>query len=96
VILDDATSAVDPAVEADILDELADLDTSVVIVAYRRSSILLADSVIYVDDGRVIGRGEHDRLYAAVPAYAQLIDAYDVDVESGADPADSADEESGS
>ncbi len=79
LILDDATSAVDPAVEAAILDELADLDTSVVIVAYRRSSILLADSVIYVEDGRVIGRGTHHHLYGSVPAYAALIDAYDVD-----------------
>ena len=79
LILDDATSAVDPAVEAAILDELADLDTSVVIVAYRRSSILLADTVIYVEDGRVIGRGDHHHLYETVPAYAALIDAYDVD-----------------
>ena len=79
LILDDATSAVDPAVEAAILDELADLDTSVVIVAYRRSSILLADVVIYVEDGRVIGRGDHDHLYRTVPAYAALIDAYDVE-----------------
>ncbi len=79
LILDDATSAVDPAVEAAILDELADLDTSVVIVAYRRSSILLADAVIYVEDGRVIGRGGHEQLYRTVPAYADLIDAYDVD-----------------
>ena len=83
LILDDATSAVDPAVEAAILDELADLDTSVVIVAYRRSSILLADTVIYVEDGRVIGRGDHDDLYANVPAYAALIDAYDVEGADG-------------
>ena len=82
LILDDATSAVDPAVEAAILDELADLDTSVVIVAYRRSSILLADSVIYVEDGRVIGRGDHDHLYRTVGAYAELIDAYDVEIDS--------------
>ncbi|MDH3293978.1 MAG: ABC transporter ATP-binding protein/permease [Acidimicrobiia bacterium] len=79
LILDDATSAVDPAVEAAILDELADLDTSVVIVAYRRSSILLADTVIYVEDGRVIGRGRHEKLYRTVPAYAALIDAYEAD-----------------
>ncbi len=85
LILDDATSAVDPAVEAAILDELADLDTSVVIVAYRRSSILLADTVIYVEDGRVIGRGDHAELYANIPAYAELIDAYDVDPDQDQD-----------
>ncbi|MDH4119224.1 MAG: ABC transporter ATP-binding protein/permease [Acidimicrobiia bacterium] len=77
LVLDDATSAVDPAVEAEILDGLRTLDTSVVIVAYRRSSILLADSVIFVEDGRVTGRGSHDELYARLPPYAELIDAYE-------------------
>ena len=91
LILDDATSAVDPAVEAAILDELADLDTSVVIVAYRRSSILLADTVIYVEDGRVIGRGTHSHLYETVPPYAALIDAYDVDADADADTDEDAD-----
>ncbi|MBW3667353.1 MAG: ATP-binding cassette domain-containing protein [Actinobacteria bacterium] len=77
LILDDATSAVDPAVEAAILDGLSRLDTTVVIVAYRRSSIVLADEVIYVEDGRVSGRGTHEKLYEALPAYRQLIDAYE-------------------
>jgi ABC-type multidrug transport system fused ATPase/permease subunit len=76
LVLDDATSAVDPAVEAAILDGLADLDTTVVIVAYRRSSILLADTVIFVEDGRVEGRGAHPTLYETLPAYAAVIDAY--------------------
>ena len=79
LVLDDATSAVDSAVEADILAGLATLDTTVVIVAYRRSSITLSDEVIFLDDGRIIGRGTHDRLYASLPAYAELIDAYEGD-----------------
>lgn len=77
LVLDDATSAVDPAVESAILEGLRQLDTTVVIVAYRRSSIVLADEVIYVEDGRVIDRGTHETLYAALPAYRQLIDAYE-------------------
>lgn len=77
LVLDDATSAVDPAVESAILDGLRSLDTTVVIVAYRRSSIVLADEVIYVEDGRVIDRGAHEKLYASLPAYQQLIDAYE-------------------
>ncbi len=79
LVLDDATSAVDPAVEADILAGLATLDTTVVIVAYRRSSIVLADEVIFVSDGRVIGRGTHEDLYAHLPEYAALIDAYEIE-----------------
>lgn len=81
LVLDDATSAVDPSVEAEILDGLATLHTTVLIVAYRRSSILLADRVIFVDDGRIVGRGTHQELYETVPVYAALIDAYEQDQE---------------
>lgn len=81
LVLDDATSAVDPAVEGEILAGLEELNTSVIIVAYRRSSIVLADEVIYVEDGRVIDRGTHDGLYASLPAYRDLIDAYERDEE---------------
>ena len=77
LVLDDATSAVDPAVEAEILAGLESLDTTVVIVAYRRSSITLADEVIFLDDGQIVGRGAHSELYEMLPAYAELIDAYD-------------------
>lgn len=77
LVLDDATSAVDPAVESEILEGLKDLDTTVVIVAYRRSSIVLADEVIYIEDGRVIDRGSHEALYSSLQAYRDLIDAYD-------------------
>jgi ABC-type multidrug transport system fused ATPase/permease subunit len=77
LVLDDATSAVDPSVESAILHGLRSLDTTVVIVAYRRSSIVLADEVIYVEDGRVIDRGTHESLYLSSPAYRRLIDAYE-------------------
>lgn len=77
LVLDDATSAVDPAVERTILDGLSRLDTTVVIAAYRRGSIMGADQVVYMEAGRVAGRGTHDRLYADLPHYAELVDAYD-------------------
>jgi len=77
MVLDDATSAVDPSVEGEILQGLDKLNTSVVIVAYRRSSIVLADEVIYVEDGRVMDRGTHKGLYAKSAAYRALIDAYE-------------------
>lgn len=81
LVLDDATSAVDPAVERDILTGMADADlgTTVVIVAYRRGSIALADEVLFVRDGTVVDRGPHDRLMATNPAYADLVDAYERD-----------------
>ena len=78
LVLDDATSAVDPAVERAILDGLAGLDTTVIMVAYRRASIVAADEVIFIEEGRITGRGAHLDLYETLPAYAALIDAYEI------------------
>ncbi len=79
LLLDDATSSVDPAVEAAILRGLrsADLAATVVVVAYRRATISLADEVVYVEHGRVLGRGSHDELLSSTPGYARLVLAYE-------------------
>jgi ABC-type multidrug transport system fused ATPase/permease subunit len=79
LVLDDATSAVDPSVESEILRGLSDaeLPSTVAVVAYRRGSISLADEVVFVRDGRVAGRGRHDDLQRDVPAYAALVTAYE-------------------
>jgi ATP-binding cassette subfamily B protein len=88
LILDDATSAVDPEVEARILASLRDdVDgsaASLVVVAYRKATISLADEVVHLDEGRVVGRGTHAELLATSPAYAQLVNAYEVDAEETA------------
>jgi ABC-type multidrug transport system fused ATPase/permease subunit len=81
LILDDATSAVDPSIETSILAGLrrAELPATVVVVAYRRSSILLADEVIYVEGGRIVGQGTHEELMFTVPGYSRLLQAYEED-----------------
>ena len=45
-------------------------------IAYRLSTILLADRVIYLEDGHVAGTGSHDELMATSPGYAAIIHAY--------------------
>jgi ATP-binding cassette, subfamily B, bacterial len=92
LLLDDATSAVDPSVEATILRGLkaADLPATVVVVAYRRASIVLADEVVYVADGKVVAQGPHAQLLAEVPGYARLLQAYDVDAAARAAEAEAA------
>jgi ABC-type multidrug transport system fused ATPase/permease subunit len=81
LILDDATSAVDPEVEARILSALrgtADgADTTLVVVAYRKATIGLADEVIHLANGRVVDRGTHAELLVRSPAYADLVNAYE-------------------
>ena len=95
LILDDATSAVDPEVEARILASLRDdrdgegddSAASLVVVAYRKATISLADEVVHLDEGRIAGRGTHAELLATSPAYAQLVNAYEnqaaLDAEAG-------------
>jgi ABC-type multidrug transport system fused ATPase/permease subunit len=79
LVLDDATSAVDPRVEADILAALRSpgQDTSILVVAYRRATIALADEVVYLEAGRVLARGTHTELLERVPGYADLVTAYE-------------------
>ena len=78
LVLDDATSAVDPSVEARILDALraADRPATVVVVAYRQATIALADEVVWIENGRLVARGTHAELLARVPGYARLVHAY--------------------
>lgn len=78
LILDDATSAVDPSVEARILERLreSELPSTVVIVAYRTSSIALADEVIFIDEGQIVAHGTHTDLSRGVPGYARIVEAY--------------------
>jgi ATP-binding cassette subfamily B protein len=78
LILDDATSSVDPTIEADILAALRrELSTTLIVVAYRLSTITLADRVIFLEDGRVQGTGTHDELMATMPGYRSIIQAYE-------------------
>ncbi|TFV66781.1 UNVERIFIED_ORG: ABC transporter ATP-binding protein [Bacillus sp. AZ43] len=78
LVLDDATSAVDPAVEARILDALRTTDepATVVVVAYRQATISLADEVVWLENGQVVDRGTHEELLERVPGYAALVRAY--------------------
>ncbi|MFN3219476.1 MAG: ABC transporter ATP-binding protein [Acidimicrobiales bacterium] len=79
VFLDDATSAVDPIVEARILDNLrAGLDLTLIVVAHRLSTIRLADRIVFLSDGRVGGVGTHEELMA-LPAYEAVARAYELD-----------------
>ncbi len=81
LLLDDTTSSLDPVTEASVLGALRDGDVAetVVLVAARPSSIALANRVVFLDNGRIIGTGTHEELIAILPAYAELVSAYRLD-----------------
>lgn len=77
LVLDDATSAVDPRVEQEILAGLRSAGgPTVVMVAYRMSSVLLADEVVHLHGGTVVDQGTHAELLERDPGYRELATAY--------------------
>ncbi|GAB3997417.1 ABC transporter ATP-binding protein [Nocardioides marmoraquaticus] len=81
LVLDDATSAVDPEVEARILEGVRHRsgETTMLLVAYRKATIALADEVLFLADGRIVDRGPHADLLVRRPDYALLVNAYDTE-----------------
>jgi ATP-binding cassette, subfamily B, bacterial len=78
LLLDDATSAVDPAIEQQILANLrAEADMTLLVVAYRLATIRLADRVVYLDAGRIAASGSHEDLLER-PDYSALVRAYEI------------------
>jgi ATP-binding cassette, subfamily B, bacterial len=88
LVLDDATSSVDPVTEAAILGGLADHlpSTTTVVVASRLATIALADRVLYLEGGRLVAGGSHAELLATTPGYARLVRAYERAEATGNDP----------
>jgi ATP-binding cassette subfamily B protein len=77
LILDDSTSAVDVETETTIqtaLDEYLK-DTTCIIVAQRISTVLNADKIIVLDEGRIVAEGTHSRLLQTSAVYREIYDS---------------------
>lgn len=74
LILDDCTSAVDVTTEARIRTALGNLksDLMVIVISQRISSVMNADRIIVLDDGRMSGMGTHDRLMKDCEVYRDI------------------------
>ena len=74
LILDDSTSAVDTATEAVIRKNLKEYcpETTKIIIAQRISSVIEADKIVVIDDGKVVGLGGHSELMENCEAYKEI------------------------
>ena len=77
LILDDSTSAVDVETEAEIEDALEVLlnDTTSFIVAQRISTVLKADKILVLDNGKIAAEGSHKELIETSPIYMEIYDS---------------------
>ena len=75
LLLDDATSAIDPRLEAEIHGALREImrGRTTLIIAHRRSTLNLADRIVVLDQGRVADSGTHEELNERCPLYRRLI-----------------------
>src|SRR6202012_2911122 len=76
-VFDDAFSALDVQTDALVRARLASVaaDATVIVVAQRISTIIDADQVIVIEDGRVIGAGTHETLLAQSPTYREFAES---------------------
>jgi ATP-binding cassette subfamily B protein len=74
LVLDDALSSVDTRTEREILAHLKKLmhGRTSVVIAHRISTIMDADQIVVVDDGRIVDMGDHESLLARDGIYAEL------------------------
>lgn len=91
LILDDSTSAVDTATDANIRQALAETipGTTKIIIAQRISSVQHADKILVLDDGKISGFANHDDLLQSNAIYKEIYDVQqqasgDFDEEGGA------------
>jgi ATP-binding cassette subfamily B protein len=75
LILDDATSSVDPTKEHEIRAALAEVMSgrTTIVIAHRPATIALADRVVVLDGGRVVAEGTHDDLLATSARYREIL-----------------------
>jgi ATP-binding cassette, subfamily B, multidrug efflux pump len=84
-LFDDSFSALDVHTDARVRASLAEIaaDATVIVVAQRISTVIEAERVIVVDDGRVVGAGTHESLLAECPTYQEFAESQSMDSHAG-------------
>lgn len=72
LILDDSASALDYATDARLRASLREIDATVFLVSQRTASVLHADQIIVLDDGKIAGIGRHEDLIETCQVYREI------------------------
>jgi ABC-type multidrug transport system fused ATPase/permease subunit len=80
LFLDEATSALDAETEAEITKVLQSLknEMTVVLIAHRLSTVMHADKIIYLDQGKIVAEGTFSELKGKVPDFAKAVELMDL------------------
>ena len=80
LVLDDATSAVDPSKEHEIRDAMRTVmaGRTTIVIAHRPGTIALADRIVLIDEGRVVAVGQHRELLDTSERYREVLAAWAV------------------
>lgn len=76
LVLDEPTSALDPRTEMALVASLreASRDRAVLVIAHRLSTVRAADTILFVEDGRIIERGSHQELMSLNGSYHRFVE----------------------
>jgi len=74
-LFDDSFSALDVATDARLRSALRPwtAESVVIVVAQRVTSIMEADQIVVLEDGRIVGTGRHEELLVTCPTYAEIV-----------------------
>jgi ABC-type bacteriocin/lantibiotic exporter with double-glycine peptidase domain len=72
LLLDDATSAVDNAMQKSVMGRIAKIDATRLVIAHRLNTVRAADRIIVLDKGRIVQNGTYDELIAQEGLFAQM------------------------
>lgn len=76
LILDEATSALDTEAERQVQQAIDNIikDTTAVVIAHRLSTVIHADNIVVMDEGRIVDQGKHAELYERCKEYKHFCD----------------------
>ena len=74
ILLDEATSALDNVTQMEILDALGKYreNRTLIMIAHRLSTVVNADTILFIENGRVLDQGTHRELLSRCPSYREL------------------------